>query len=305
MESPIVSICCITYNHAPFIRKALEGFLMQEPPTGVSKDEPWYEILIHDDCSTDGTTEIIKEYAAKYPDKIFPLYETENQYKRLGAARIDVYNYSRVRGEYVAYCEGDDYWTDKKKLQKQVDFMESHPDYSICWHRVQLWYRDTNTIEDDRCGALLPEGKEGVDIDLSTYFTRWSTQPLSMLFRSSMFDIRWREQYRYYRDQHEMYHLLKNGKGYLFAFYGGVYVKHEGGIFSSLSYSTQGDVGVYVAQELYEQNRDRYTLKYYEDVLQWQIYAKRQLFKIRWKYSIELFSLNHSLKTLVKNLLRS
>jgi glycosyltransferase involved in cell wall biosynthesis len=277
---------------------------MQEPPTGVSKDEPWYEILIHDDASTDGTSEIIKEYAAKYPDRIFPLYEEENQYKRLGAARIDVYNYGRVKGKYVAYCEGDDYWTNPKKLQKQVDFMEAHPDYSICWHRVQLWFKDTDTIADDKCGALLPEGEEGVDIDLSTYFTQWSTQPLSMLFRSSMFDIHWRDQYRYYRDQHEMYHLLKQGKGYLFAFHGGVYVKHEGGIYSSLSYGSQGELGLSVARELYKQNKDKYTKSYYESTLQWLIYANKQVFKLKLQYSLELFRLNFNLKILIKNMLR-
>lgn len=300
----LVSICCITYNHAQFIRKALDGFLMQEPPTGVSVDSPWYEILIHDDASTDGATEIIKEYAAKYPDRIFPLYETENQYKKLGAARIDVYNYSRVRGKYVAYCEGDDYWTDAKKLQKQVDFMETHPDYSICWHRCRLNYIDRGVVTDDNCDAILPVREEGVNIDLSTYFTQWSTQPLTMLFRSSMFDIHWRDKYRYYRDQHEMYHLLKNGKGYLFSFFGGVYVQHEGGIFSSLSWSSRGDVGVQVARELYEQNKDEYTLKYYEDVLQWQIYSEGHVLKKKLKYSIELLSLNHNVKTFVKNILR-
>ena len=65
-QLPIVSICCLSYNHAPFVRKALDGFLMQEPPTGVSAEDPWFEILIHDDASTDGTDAIIKEYATKH-----------------------------------------------------------------------------------------------------------------------------------------------------------------------------------------------------------------------------------------------
>ena len=138
MENPIVSICCLTYNHAPFIRKALDGFLMQEPPTGVSADEPWFEILIHDDASTDGTDAIIKEYAAKYPDIIFPLYEEINQYTHGGKGNMDLFNYNRVRGKYIAYCEGDDYWIDAHKLQKQVDFMECHLEYSICTHGCSM-----------------------------------------------------------------------------------------------------------------------------------------------------------------------
>jgi glycosyltransferase involved in cell wall biosynthesis len=97
------------------------------------------EILIHDDCSTDGTTEIIREYEAKYPDLIFPLYEEENQYQQGKAAEIDFYNYRRARGKYIAYCEGDDYWTDPLKLQKQVDFMEANPEYSVCFHDFQVY----------------------------------------------------------------------------------------------------------------------------------------------------------------------
>ena len=117
MEAPLVSICCLTYNHVPFIRKCLDGFLMQQTDFPI-------EILIHDDCSTDGTTEIIRQYEAKYPELIFPLYEEENQYSRGGAGKMDLYNYRRARGKYIAYCEGDDYWTDPLKLQKQVDFLE-------------------------------------------------------------------------------------------------------------------------------------------------------------------------------------
>ncbi len=304
IKFPIVSICCITYNHAQFIRKALDGFLMQEPPTGVSADEPWYEILIHDDASTDGTTEIVKEYAAKYPNRIFPLYETENQYKKLGAARIDVYNYSRVRGKYVAYCEGDDYWTDAKKLQKQVDFMETHSDYSICWHRCRLNYIDRGVVMDDSCDTILPVGAEGTDIDLRTYFSKWYTQPLTMLFRSSMFDIHWRDQYAYYRDEHELYHLLKQGKGYLFSFFGGIYMKHEGGIYSSLPQSIQREDSLNVARELYRHNKDKYTQQFYVDILQWQVYKFAKTVLKKWAYSWELFRVNKNLKLLIKNLLR-
>ena len=134
----IVSICCITYNHAPFIRKALDGFLMQQAPSCVPqgvKMSDWCEILIHDDCSTDGTKEIVKEYAARYPDLIFPLYEEENKYSK--GVKVDFYNYNRAKGKYIAYCEGDDYGTEPRKLQWQVDFMEAHSEYSVCFHRIK------------------------------------------------------------------------------------------------------------------------------------------------------------------------
>ena len=101
--TPLVSICCLTYNHANFIRDCLDGFLAQQTNFPI-------EILIHDDASTDGTDHIIRQYTARHPDLIFPLYETQNQYTRGYAGKMDIhFNYSRARGKYIAYCEGDDY----------------------------------------------------------------------------------------------------------------------------------------------------------------------------------------------------
>ncbi|WP_303409293.1 glycosyltransferase, partial [uncultured Muribaculum sp.] len=101
------------------------------------------------DHSTDGTEEIIKEYAKQYPDIIKPLFEKENQYslgKPIGSA---VWNLPRARGEYIAICEGDDYWTDPYKLQKQVDFLESHPDYGMCYTKVKRFVPKNNKFIDE------------------------------------------------------------------------------------------------------------------------------------------------------------
>lgn len=121
LEEPLVSISCITFNHAHYIRKCLDSFLEQE--TGFK-----FEILIHDDASTDGTEEIIREYEARYPSIIKGLYEVENQWIK-GRRGSAVFNFPRAKGKYIAMCEGDDYWTDNLKLQRQVDFLETHPDY--------------------------------------------------------------------------------------------------------------------------------------------------------------------------------
>ena len=296
MEAPLISICCLTYNHAPFIRKCLDGFLMQQTDFPI-------EILIHDDCSTDGTIEIIQEYTAKSPELIFPLYEEENQYSRGGAGKMDLYNYRRARGKYIAYCEGDDYWTDPLKLQKQVDFMETNPEYSVCWHRSKQFFVETGEYIEDKCTAVL-KGKDGVDIDLNTYFSQWYTQPLTMVFRREVLDESWRKQYKLYRDEHELYHLLKKGKGYLFAFEGGVYVKHDGGIYTSLTNSIQGETSLRVAKELYEINKDQYTRKFYASILQWQIYENKDSFRKKWKYSWALFFVEKRIKRLIRNIIR-
>lgn len=138
----MVSVLCITYNHAKFIREALDGFVMQRT------NFP-FEVIIHDDCSTDGTDEIVREYAAKYPHLLRPLYETENQYsKKLGSITMR-FCLPLARGKYIAFCEGDDYWTDPLKLQKQVDFLESHPDYSMVHTNFQGVDAENHHINND------------------------------------------------------------------------------------------------------------------------------------------------------------
>lgn len=123
-SNPLVSICCITYNHARYIRQCLDGFLMQ-------KVNFEYEIIVHDDASTDGTSEIIRDYSNKYSDLIVPIFQSENQYSKGVCGVYAKFVYPHARGKYIAICEGDDYWIDPLKLQKQVDFLEMNPNYSM------------------------------------------------------------------------------------------------------------------------------------------------------------------------------
>ncbi len=146
LENPFVSISCITYNHASFIKKTIDGFLSQK--TSFS-----FEILIHDDCSTDGTTEIIKDYAKKYPDIIFPIFEEVNQFSLGVPSGSAIWNLPRARGKYIALCEGDDYWTDPYKLQIQVDFLESHPDYGMCYTKVKRLDQKSGKVIDEWGGT--------------------------------------------------------------------------------------------------------------------------------------------------------
>lgn len=291
MTKPIVSICCITYNHASFIRKALDGFLMQKPPTGVAANEPWFEILIHDDASTDGTTEIIKEYAEKFPDKIFPLYEEENQYPKIGVARLDLMNFKRAKGKYIAYCEGDDYWTDSKKLQKQITFMDAHPEYSVCFHG--------NSIYDERKGEISPSrdfekyktsknrDEKGTDITITDFFDGYYGLPLTMLFRVAMYDFDWYKQYKYYRDTHETYHLLRAGKGYWMNFNGAVYVQHNGGISTSVDTDQRCLEEREHVMELYLHNRnDKELQAHLVKILLWNHDVYKREGRVREFYSI-------------------
>src|SRR5690606_1543694 len=105
MKHPLVSVSCITYNHSSYIRQCLDGFVMQ-------KCDFAFEVLIHDDASTDDTQEIIKEYQAKYPEIIKAVLQKENQYSKGIRGISPRFNFPRAQGKYIAMCEGDDYWTD-------------------------------------------------------------------------------------------------------------------------------------------------------------------------------------------------
>lgn len=139
MDDVRVSIICATYNHEKYIIDALDSFLMQETSFR-------FEVIVHDDASTDSTPEIICEYASKYPDIIIPVLQKENVYSR----KIPIYQtylLPLVRGEYIASCEGDDYWLDKRKLQKQVDIMDNHKELDICAHSAVVVYANTKKIK--------------------------------------------------------------------------------------------------------------------------------------------------------------
>ena len=129
-DKPLVSVRCITYNHESYIAQALDGFLMQ-------KTNFPFEIVVHDDASTDRTADIIREYEKKFPKIIKPIYETENQYSK-GAGILGRIMNSACKGKYIAWCEGDDYWTDENKLQLQVDFLEKNLEYGLCYHKSKF-----------------------------------------------------------------------------------------------------------------------------------------------------------------------
>ncbi len=148
---PLVTIISLTYNHELYIRQCLDGFLMQKTNFN-------FEVLIHDDASTDNTANIIREYEEKYPEIIKPIYQTENQYSK-GGGIIHKFLLPRSKGKYITMCEGDDYWTDPFKLQKQVDFLEENPEYGMVYTDAMSYNQITgqkremktsqvNTVED-------------------------------------------------------------------------------------------------------------------------------------------------------------
>lgn len=173
---PMVCVQCLAYNHEKYIRECLEGLVNQ-------KTDFKYEVIVHDDASTDNTVSIIKEYAEKYSEIIKPIFEKENLYKR-DQARMRQIITEKLTGKYIAFCECDDYWIACDKLQKQVDFLETHPDYSMCFHSAKKQY-ETNTISWLKC-----EDVEDRDYSPTEVFVNWIVPTASILCRREAIENR-------------------------------------------------------------------------------------------------------------------
>jgi glycosyltransferase involved in cell wall biosynthesis len=138
-NNPLVSICCLTYNQESCIAQAIEGFLIQRTNFAV-------EIIIHDDASTDKTSQIVKKYGENYAELIRPIFQTENQYSKKNLNILHEFVFPLARGKYIALCEGDDYWTDPLKLQKQVDFLEANPDYGMVYTNALVYDQESGIL---------------------------------------------------------------------------------------------------------------------------------------------------------------
>ncbi len=178
IDIPLVSICTITYNHEKYIVDALDSFLMQET------DFP-FEILIDEDCSLDGTANIIRIYIKKFPNIISAKLRDEN----LGGMINSIENHKKAKGKYLAFCEGDDYWTDPFKLQKQVDFLESHEEYNMVFHNAELQHHTENGVTIEPFNLEQKNRDYTADEILGT----WSVATASVLCRNE-------GQYRYIED---------------------------------------------------------------------------------------------------------
>ena len=173
---PMASIRCIAYNQECFIADALDGFLMQET------DFP-FEIIVHDDASTDKTADVIRSYEKKYPRIIKPIYEAENQFSKHDGSLRRIVN-AACGGKYVALCEGDDCWINPFKLQRQIEFLEKNPDYSMCFHRAKIEKENPNLFADIQCGSI-----EDRDYTADEIFENWIIPTASVVFRRSVYQF--------------------------------------------------------------------------------------------------------------------
>lgn len=221
---PLVSVCVPAYQHEKFIAECLDSILMQQT------NFP-FEVLVGEDESSDRTREICKEYANKYPDKI-RLFLRDRKTSQLYDESGDLLHRFNVkwlrkssRGKYIALCEGDDYWTNKHKLQNQVDFLETHPDYSMCFHNAEVIYTfksDSHPFSDIKEGEY-----SGVQVyesrlipTASVVFVKECIEHKDYIFNANFF----------FGDLILFLTLAECGKLWYFNEMWSVYRKHEGGM---------------------------------------------------------------------------
>lgn len=272
----LLRVSCMTFNQASYIEDAMNGFVMQQT------NFPFVCTIV-DDASTDGEQEIINKYMQEHFDlqDSFVAYDKEMDYGHVTFAQhktnkncyfaaiyLKENHYSQKKSKalyltewmdtkYVALCEGDDYWTDPMKLQKQVDFLEEHPDYSLCCHRFKMYYENTDTWSDDFGGETFVANLnvKGIEVTNSENFKTRFTWTLTLCYRKSVADkIVWPPYKFGHRDFNFHYHLLKEGKGWCFTDYMGVYRKHDGGIWSRLSYLDGAKIRLECYEDLYFYN---------------------------------------------------
>lgn len=265
-NKPLVSISCVTYNHAPYLRQCLDGFFMQ-------KCDFEYEILLHDDASTDGSQEIVKEYMEKYPGIIKPIFQTKNQYSQGVRSMSMTFNAPRAQGKYIALCESDDYWTDPLKLQKQVDFLEENEDYIACGCYVDIIRQGKLVISEK---PLIDKSYNQLDL-----IGKHPFPTLTTLFRN--IDLKEFSEYKIIVGDIELFmYLSQYGNFKKLPFRGGVYRIHPGGVNSGNAHYA---------------NKTKNTLAKLKFNKAFKLYPNK-LYKVRLKYLMKI-----ELKRIFKNII--
>lgn len=272
MQEPVVSICCLVYNHEPFLRECFEGFVMQKTTFPI-------EILVHDDASTDHSADIIREYTVQYPDLFKPIYQTENQYSK-GVKVSATFQFPRAKGKYIALCEGDDYWTDPYKLQKQVDFLESHPEYVMCSHVFDRYIQSERVIQ----------SSTNIDWAGKTYTQEnvirgdWPIQTATVVFKRKALDINHFCKFRITTDTVLFYALMKEGKGVCLSDSMSVYRVHQNGVWSGTNEAQQWARCISVLLSIFEVEKSKEAAEFVRTGLLYGVGRRTYLENLRLSY---------------------
>jgi len=287
-DLPTLSICCTTFNHEKFIEDTLDSFLMQ-------KTNFIFEIIIRDDASTDDTAKIIKTYVEKYPNIIKPIYEKENTFSK-GVKPMPV-AIKVASGKYIAICEGDDYWTDALKVQKQVDFLENNNEYVIT-------YTDIEAFDDKK---ILKNFISGAVCDLSAQDLQKCTSinTLTVCFRN-VIEVPKEHQCSKYGDLFLWSLLGAHGKGkFLKNIKPSRYRVHDGGVHSKkdINYQIEMETITYASLYTYYFNIGNYELaQYFKNRINESSFKMFETKKLNQVYYKEIRRrIKYSIKNIFKN----
>lgn len=272
--TPLVFVRCLTFNHEAYIEDALNGFVIQQT------NFPFIVTIVND-ASPDNTKNVIKTFIKKICDSSSIQYEqtsyadiikaTPNNNSNCFLYVLNLYEnhfqkkshrpyYQEYvdKAKYWAECEGDDYWTDPLKLQKQVDFMEANPGYVLCCHRYKIYNQNDGTWNNDSASHILNSYPNGyVFTNKENLNVGWFTKTMTLLIRNdALKNMPNTRGFKYWRDFHINYYLLKQGGGFCFPFDGAVYRRHDGSVHSSKSLMDKNKMAYCVAREVWDRNME-------------------------------------------------
>lgn len=292
-KNVIVSVCMITYNHENFISEAIEGILLQKTTFPI-------ELIIGEDCSTDDTRKIVIEYVKKYPEIIRPILPENN----LGISKNFLETMQAATGKYIALCEGDDYWTDPYKLQKQVDFLEANKEYSMCGHRFQYFYQETSEFKDDYFKKMFSGNQKQITLTLEDFY--WVTLPqiLTLMIRKDALDINHLLKFKNTIDVVLYYCLFIKGNAGILNFVGGVYRKHNNGVYSKLNKYDELKRDILIFKDLYQvekskELKDMYLYKLNAYIYQSIKFKKSIKFKTLFINIVDFYKTEKSIKSMI------
>lgn len=246
-ERVLVSVVMITYGHEKYIRQAIEGVLMQQGDFDL-------ELVIANDCSPDNTDAVVQDVLSHHSNAHWIRYVRHE--KNIGMMPNFIFALQQAKGNYIALCEGDDFWTDPLKLQKQVDFLEENEEYGFCFTRFQSYFQNKGIFKADQNGRYFPEKEKYIDFDFETFGKGWHIGTQTILFKTKLFNNANFSKYKTSRDIYLFTELLLQQKGACLSDFCAVYRIQDGGVYNSLSQLEVAKTGKNCYQELSKKNKE-------------------------------------------------
>lgn len=249
INEKLVSVFMISYNQQDYIIEALQSVLNQ-------KTDFDFQVILSDDCSTDSTQNVVDRFLENHPKKESVTFI--KQEKNLGWMPNFIFTLKKCQesgAKYIAMCEGDDFWTDENKLQKQITLLEQNPEVVLACHQYQELYNDGSTVDFPYFRKDFFKGNESFTFSQSDFEEFMKIQTMTVVFRSSALDLSLREKYDFYCDTHIKHHILDHGLGLYTKDFHAIYRIHGKNVFASLKRRQRSEFSYNVYKDLINKNK--------------------------------------------------